>query len=217
MVDKVIERISYSPYKLEFAKNVFIRICNSLYNNQIEITDKFENIVDFMIKWAHSVDGDLTKQQLNKAIGLIGNTGSRKTFLFKALQRYMTIDDIKYKRLNKILSFNFKIISSRKIGMEYEQTGYEIINKYSMLNILCIDDLGAEENCYIHFGNKCNIIESIFEERDLANKITHFSSNLNILKYPEIFIDKYGERVYSRVIKNTNIIELNDKDFRLIS
>ena len=219
---EINKRISYKPYKIEIAENIFLRICNGIYGNEIEVTDVFGRIMRKLLMYVHNSapedKPDEYDYKLNSfaAIGLTGNTGSRKTFIFNALQKYMTIDNVKYIRFNKYLSFNFRIISSRFICGEFQQIGYEIINKYSNINIICIDDLGAEiENCQ-HFGNKINIIEAILEERDLANKITHFSSNINILKFPEIFIEKYGERVYSRIIKNTNILELNDKDFRLI-
>lgn len=208
-----IQRISYMPYKLEIATEIFLRICAGLFGSKIELTDIFETIMIRLIIWVHNDDRDYGDYELNNlnAIGLIGRTGSRKTFMFQALQKYMEIDDIKYLRFGKMLPFKFKIFSARNICGEFQENGYDAINKYASYNIICIDDLGAEPGDVLHYGNRLNIIETLIEERYLAKKMTHFSSNLK----PEMIKEKYGDRVYSRIMQTTNILELKDKDFRI--
>ena len=203
------QRINYLPYEIGISIREFLLKAKFLFGNEIEVTRPFKEIMKNLILWVHNDEKSIYKR--TNGIGLIGPTGTRKTFLMKCLQEYMKIDDVKYIRLNKVIPFNFKIFHSKDICGEFLNDGYDAINKYSAYNIICIDDLGTEPVETVHFGTRLNVIEALIEERYLAQKMTHFTSNL---KKDEI-LNRYGDRVYSRLFETTNFIELIDKDFRL--
>jgi len=82
---------------------------------------------------------------------------------------------------------------------------------------LCLDDVGTLNPFAKHYGESVNIIKMLFEERYRNNKLTHFTSNLPIEhKNPKVksIYTVYGDRMYSRIVETTNIIKLNDKDYR---
>ena len=206
---QIIQRINYKPYKLEIAVEYFLDCAKYIFGQKIEITKDFEYIMINLIKWIHN--DETCDFDLNKGIGLIGPTGTRKTFAMNCMQEYMKIDDVRYYRLQKLVTFNFKMFSSREICGEYQENGYDAINKFSSYNIICIDDFGAEPEKTVHYGTTLNVIEALIEERYLAEKLTHFTSNLDENSIRE----KYGERVYSRLKQKINFIKLEDKDFRI--
>jgi DNA replication protein DnaC len=96
--------------------------------------------------------------------------------------------------------------STRDIATEFHKEGFETIHKYgSQKKILCLDDLGVEQNIK-HFGNECNTIEEILLQRyDLlvnSGIITHATTNLNANELEGL----YGIRVRSRLRSMFNLI-----------
>lgn len=145
-----------------------------------------------------------------KALGLMGNTGSGKTLAITILGEFVRYYGIMYRRGERIVPFAFRIFSARRIAGEFADSGYDGIFPYIHYNNICIDDLGSEPQEVAHYGNKLNVIEHIIEERYLARKITHFTTNLN----PDQIEQLYGQRVRSRIVHTTNLIPFVDDDWR---
>lgn len=208
-----VERIRYMPYQLKKAVAYFTEIGRVLVGGDTDasfkVTKGNEGLFLDLIRYVHA-DPECSLDT-SKAIGLIGGTGGGKSLAFRLMQEYIKIDDVKYIRNGKQVTFRFDIYSARSIMASYQQHGFEGIEKVILQNNICIDDLGAEISEVSHFGNKINIIEHVIEERYLRDKITHFSSNLSESDIKA----KYGDRAYSRLIGATNIIQVISHDWRI--
>jgi DNA replication protein DnaC len=202
-----IERINYK-FNIDIAKKVWDSIALKFIND-IKYDSFNKEVWPELIKYIFADES--CKYDINKSIGLIGKTGSGKSKTFEIMQEFISIDDIRYKKDGKLAKFNYKIFSSKNIAGEFSKNGYDAIWKFSNINSLCIDDLGAESDEVKHYGSKVNVIEEIIETRYLNGLFTHFTSNLK----PDNILDMYGNRVYSRIMHSVNIIEYNNCDYRL--
>jgi len=202
-----IERIKYQ-FNIDIAKKVWHSIALKHIQN-LQYDEFNKKVWPELIKY---IFGDETcEYDLMKSVSLIGQTGTGKSKCFEIMQEFISIDEIRYKNNGKLARFNFKIVSSKTIAGEFSKVGYDAIYKYSNINALCIDDLGSESDEVKHYGSKVNVIEEIIETRYLNGLFTHFTSNLK----PDNILDMYGNRVYSRIVHSTNIIEYNNCDYRL--
>jgi DNA replication protein DnaC len=206
-------RHMYMPYSLKHAKLAWVEIAKSISktpeNKKFKPGDTQGKVWTELIKYIHG-DKDCA-YKLHKSICLLGGTGGGKTMTMKIMNKYMEYDNIHYIRNNINMSFRFNIISSREIVAEYSSNGYDGIAKYMVIGNLCIDDLGSEPDASSYYGNKLNVLSEIIETRYNKGLFTHFTSNLN----EKLIKEKYDDRVYSRVIHQSNIIILNDKDYRV--
>lgn len=131
---------------------------------------------------------------LNKGILLNGPIGCGKTSLMTLIR---TLHDPTTRYIMK---------STRDIASEFNQDGFQVINKYGKQSkIYCFDDLGAENNTK-YYGTECNTISEILLYRyDLLTHegiITHATTNLNADELEEL----YGNRVRSRLRSMFNLI-----------
>jgi DNA replication protein DnaC len=205
-----INRIEYTPYEESIAMETMFKILKSIepyYENVMP-----EQLMAF-IQYIHA-NGKGSKINIDygKAIALLGPTGTGKTLIFNALSQYIKIDDVKFIRNDKKARFGFEVVSARNLVSKFADKGFDAIEPFIVKPVICIDDVGSEPFGQ-HFGNKVDIFEYLIEERYLNNRITHFSSNLNL----SLIKEKYGERVYSRLVETTSFIEIKGKDWRLQS
>jgi DNA replication protein DnaC len=205
--ENVIHRINYK-HDIDIAKKVWHGVALKFIDN-VKYDEFNKKIWQELIKYIFADPG--CEYDLNKSIGLIGQTGSGKSKTFEIMHEFIGIDDILYIKNGKAAKFNYKIISAKVIAGEFTKFGYDAIWKFSNINSLCIDDLGAESDEVKHYGSKVNVIEEIIETRYLNGLFTHFTSNLK----PDNILDMYGNRVYSRIMHSVNIIEYNNCDYRL--
>lgn len=205
------ERIRYD-YNPKTAGLVWMKIANELIGD-------FEKTKDLLNCWRALIGyafGFKTKGigidlNLNASIGLMGMTGSGKTKTMEIFNEFCKIDNIQYMNNGISKKMEFPMFHAKNIAGEYAQNGYNTIFHYSHFYNLCIDDLGSEMEETAHFANKANVIASIIEERHDNNLFTHFTTNLD----EEEIKQKYGDRVYSRIKEDCNLITVNDKDFRI--
>jgi DNA replication protein DnaC len=202
-----IKRCKYD-YNETIARHVWHGIAMK-HINEIELNNDSVKCWQQLIKY---VFGDEScEYDLNKSIAIIGKTGSGKSITMEILRQFINIDQIKYLRGGKFAPLIFTIISAKQMVGEYSKFGYPIIDKYSNIANLCIDDLGSENLKVNHFGSSVNVIEELIENRYLKSLFTHYTSNLKLDKVREM----YGDRVYSRINHSCNIIIMNDKDYRM--
>jgi len=201
-----ISRIKYE-YDNKTAANQWLKIYKDHVGDVIIGADA-KQAWNSIIKWAM---GHEYKLDLTKAIGLIGKTGTGKTMTMYVFNDFILIDEIKYRKGDDLIHLRFKMVSAIVIAGDYSQYGYDSLFKYSNYANLCIDDLGAENTNKKHFGDAANVIQELIEIRHSNGLLTHFTSNLK----PDRINEIYGDRVYSRIMGNTNIITMNDNDYRL--
>lgn len=139
------------------------------------------------------------KIDLKKGIMLTGPVGCGKTSAMD-LMRYFQVSN---RHIMK---------SCRDVSFEFIKTGYDTIQKYSLLSfqdheprIYCFDDLGTENNIKF-YGNECNVMAEILLSRyDLFHSrklITHITTNLSAGELEQA----YGSRVRSRMREMVNLI-----------
>jgi DNA replication protein DnaC len=138
----------------------------------------------------------------HKGVMLTGNIGCGKTSLMNIIRKLNTNH------------FKPVIKSCRDISVEFAQTGYQTITRYSINafhpyssvpRVYCFDDLGLET--VVNFwGDKCNVmVEILLARYDLFishQMITHATTNLNGNELEEI----YGNRLRSRMRAMFNLI-----------
>lgn len=210
---KGIERFKYSPYSSVYA-NIWLNLVKDVFYID-ETKDKFQpgeqqtKIWEQLIKYIHC--DDTCKLNINKSIFIFGQTGTGKSLTMEVLNKYIEMGDVIYRRDKKVIPFKFSIKTSREIVSDYLQFGYDGIVKYLIVGNLCIDDLGNEIRNPQYYGNKLDVLSEIIEIRYTKGFLTHFTSNLSNKE----LLDTYNDRVYSRLIHQCNMLEMNDRDFRI--
>ena len=131
---------------------------------------------------------------LSKGILLSGPIGCGKTSWLHLIQTLCSPEE------------KFMIKSTRDIAFEFNRDGYEIINQYGKKHrILCLDDIGIEQNIKF-FGNECNTIAEVLLHRyELLMHhqiVTHATTNLSASQLEKL----YGNRVRSRLRSMFNLI-----------
>ena len=134
-------------------------------------------------------------------IFISGGTGTGKTFISKCIVKNLIEKQI-YVIYTTAFSLNKIFIDSIKDG--------EILNNFLECEVLIIDDLGTEP---IINNITINNLYLIINERLVKGKATIINSNL----YPNEILDRYGERIFSRILnKKTGLaIKLDGKDLRI--
>ncbi len=199
-----------------------VEILGKSRNPKFVIDDENRFAYTNMIKWLH---GDRTMQCLDpntkeprqgasrRGIYIAGNTGTGKSWALEIILAYsrlmgfkLTIDD----NLSELLWAN---VSADDICAVFTNTGN--IDRFKKADILGIQDLGAEpmECCYM--GNKLEVLRNIIETRgDRTDKITLFTSNLPMSH--KTLMDRYGDRVASRLVEMCNYFEIKGRDRRTL-
>lgn len=147
----------------------------------------------------------------SKGIFIFGNPGSGKSILFRAWQECLTT---KHAWLFRRSNFT----TAREVSDEYLEKGQKGLRRWAndacrvsdgrMTCVDCLfDDLG-NESAASYFGNRKEPMDDVITYRyDLQLKHglkTHFTSNLG----RDGILEKYGDRVKSRIPQMCNIIEI---------
>ena len=136
--------------------------------------------------------------EIGKGILLIGNVGTGKTLLMRALRAAMS----------DIWGVQFGIKPCAELVRDFGDCGYEAVEKWMTARHACFDDIGTEGEA-IHFGKRTMVLSEIIESRyhRLTNGTTcwsHFTTNLGAAEMKAM----YGERAYSRIIHMCNVVML---------
>jgi hypothetical protein len=207
---KGIHRISYllTDEQKKFLYQKWLRVYRQLAKQQdIKEMDYWKHL----LRWAWHNENETHKIDPKKPIGLINNiTGTGKTHSMKTLSILIKQDRDKdgqpmaYIRDNRPNQLKFDVISSLEIYAAYQKDGLDGLYPYEIKGGLCIDDLGEEPTFGNYYGDKISVLGYLLKRRFDAGLWTHWTTNVTLDRLGE----KYGNRVYSRLKGETNIINI---------
>ena len=171
----------------------------SIFNNDIK--KHFETVLQFCKKFVNNFPTSNIKN-----IVFSGETGVGKSYLTTSLAKEI---------INKgYTTYYVKAIKLNNLMLKYHTTFTEnkllILDPVLNSDLLIIDDLGIEpilKNVTIEY------LLLIINERLQNEKSTIINTNLS----PQHIIDRYGERIFSRLMNKQNslLISMNGNDLRL--
>ena len=158
----------------------------------IDLTDKNRiEVIKYLKKF---IDSYLNDEKL-KGIYLHGNFGCGKSYLISAM-----INELNKKDISSIIVYYPKLLKDLKESLNDYSFKYKI-NELLKIEILLIDDIGAETNTNF---SRDEILGTILQTRMDNNLSTFFTSNLSINELRE-HLSLTREK--SDIIKSTRIIE----------
>ena len=164
-------------------------ICASARMKDIDVKDKKRIQV---IKWLDQFFSDYDFSRNMKGLYLHGNFGCGKTFLVSAL-----LHELEEKKGARVELVYFpEILRTLKSDWEMYDS---YMNHYSTVDILCIDDIGAEK---VTEWSRDEVLGTILQARMNHNLTTFFTSNLNKQELENHFImnEKADEKIKARRI-----------------
>lgn len=197
---RIIEEL-VSSSGLEMSELSDFKDFNSAIARSKEHRETLEKLKNVLIKFVDKFGGT---KILN--IVLIGKTGVGKTFALECTA-------------NEIMKHGYSCCFFSAFGVNNELMKYHTCfdaNKQSYLDVLLdpdllvIDDLGSEP---VFKNVTKEYLYLVLSERMLKHKSTLISTNLN----QQEIIDRYGERVFSRIFNKSKslVIKIDGTDLRL--
>ena len=222
-----VRRYSYLPYDLDMAMKVVEAIGKSRNPNFV-IDDENRFAYENLVRWIHGdpammcLDPETRRPvpgRLDKGIYIAGNTGTGKSWALEIMTVYATIDKIQvyygrgYDGKDIIGCLHWMNVRTDTMCEEYSREGS--YDKYKQWKVLGIQDLGAEPPESLYMGNRVDVMRMILEYRgDQTDRITLITSNLPINH--QKLIDRYGDRVASRLTEMCNYFEIRGSDRRKV-
>lgn len=141
-----------------------------------------------------------------KNIVFAGATGVGKTFLAQSVAKQVIKTGHTALFCSAFEINNIFLETHTSLNVDKVQALNQLIEP----ELLIVDDLGTEP---IFKKVTCEYLLLLINERNLHNKCTIFTTNL----MPDKILDKYSERVFSRLFNKTNslLISFNGEDLRL--
>ena len=215
-----ITRYVYADYDMQESLAIVEAIGKSR-NPAFVIDDENRFTYENMIRWCHcdtkmqAID-PVTKKVipggLKKGIYIAGNTGTGKSWCLEVMAAYamafgfvITLGETE----KRMLYWNN--VRADDICEEYAANG--TFQKFKTRNIYGIQDLGSEPAESVYMGNRIEVLRQLLEYRgDRTDQVTLFTSNLPMNH--KILVDRYGDRVSSRLSAMCNYFEIRGKDRR---
>lgn len=172
------------------------------YNAKISPKQNIINIKEISQNFINNFDNPEEKNLL-----FTGNTGLGKTFISNCIAKEILLKNktILYQTspimLDNIIDYRFGKSDLREV---YEN----IIN----VDLLIIDDLGAETPNSLKVTELFNILNARLLNQNGSIKKTIISTNLNMTN----LFDTYGERIFSRLASYYNICRFFGDDIRIL-
>jgi len=155
------------------------------------------------------------KYKFTKGIYLYGNFGTGKTFIMQKLALSMAKNNTKV-----ILAYYPDLVRTIKSSISSRDTEV-IINKLKNIDLLILDDIGAETNTDFI---RDEVLGPILQYRMVNNLPVCMTSNLSMDELKNHFKDSTtstniinSERIVSRIKYLMNEVYLDDTDYRLIT
>lgn len=215
-----ITRYVYADYDMQESLAIVEAIGKSR-NPAFVIDDENRFTYENMIRWCHcdtkmqAID-PVTKKVipggLKKGIYIAGNTGTGKSWCLEVMAAYamafgfvITLGETEKRMLY------WDNVRADDICEEYAANG--TFQNYKTSKIYGIQDLGSEPAESVYMGNRIEVLRQLLEYRgDRTDQVTLFTSNLPMNH--KILVDRYGDRVSSRLSAMCNYFEIRGKDRR---
>ena len=215
-----ITRYVYADYDMQESLAIVEAIGKSR-NPAFVIDDQNRFTYENMIRWCHcdtkmqAID-PVTKKVipggLKKGIYIAGNTGTGKSWCLEVMAAYamafgfvITLGETEKRMLY------WENVRADDICEEYAANG--TFQKFKTRNIYGIQDLGSEPAESVYMGKRIEVLRQLLEYRgDRTDQVTLFTSNLPMNH--KILVDRYGDRVSSRLSAMCNYFEIRGKDRR---
>jgi len=142
-----------------------------------------------------------------RGIYIFGVCGTGKTHIAYACTKYFDENKIKSWLLNmpEMLGLMKEDFKDENKSVATENTNFSKILNYA--GVLIIDDIGSEKITeWVE-----EMVYAIVNKRYEDVKPTIFTSNLP----PEKLIEKYGDRIVSRIVGSCDVVELKGNDKRI--
>lgn len=214
-----IRRIHMQNFNLNIGIEYFYKIAQALIHFQGKKFDpsQVESIIKMIIEWTYLLNDKL---DYHKGFILKGHTGRGKTFLFKAWIKFLEIDGVRYYHDGHLRTLKPSIVNTRQISSEFQDPefgGNKVIMKYAKVNCLVLDDIGAEQEVSMSYGNRVNVVEEIISRREEMNMLTFGTTNLNRMEKSKDNPKGYDSRTVSRMYSLFNIMPItHETDYRTI-
>lgn len=214
-----IQRLKYMPFDMNIALNV-VEAIGKHRNPQFVIDNENRFTYENIIRWIHGDDSmkcidPTTKRtipgRLNAGLYIAGNTGSGKSWCLEIMAAYCLIDNVQITLGENTRCLIWDNIRTDAVCDEFVKTGE--CQNYKTKSIIGFQDLGSEPIESLYMGNRINVMRQILEYRgDRTDLITLITSNLPMNN--EALIDRYDDRVASRLNEMCNYFEIKGKDRR---
>ena len=218
---QTIKRFSYVPYDMNVALEIVTAIGRER-SDKFVIDDQNRFAYENMIKWVHGdntfqcIDPESRKPihgRLHAGIYVAGNTGTEKSWLLDIMAAYSTIENVQIVTGDTQRCLYWRNFRTDAVCDEYTEKG--TFDSFKKAPIVGFQDLGSEPPESMYMGNRVNVMRQILEYRgDQTDQVTLITSNLPFNH--KVFIEKYGDRVSSRLHEMCNYFEIKGKDRRKI-
>ena len=216
-----VGRFQYLPFNLDYALEL-VELIGKDRNPKFRIDDENRFTYENLIRWVHG-DPEMkclnpdTKEiisgRLNAGVYIAGNTGSGKSWALEIMAAYTLVYNFQIQIAENKRCLYWSNFRSDTICDEYTSEGS--FDKYKKMYIIGVQDLGAEPVESMHMGNRISVLKNLMEYRgDFSDKMTLITSNLPMTH--KVLIDRYGDRVSSRLNEMCNYFEIKGKDRRKI-
>ncbi|KAA6350927.1 hypothetical protein EZS27_001774 [termite gut metagenome] len=218
---RTITRYSYLPYNMNLAMQVVDAI-GKKRNPKFQIDHENRFTYENLIRWIHAdpemkrldpATKEVVSGRLDAGIYLAGNTGSGKSWTLEIMAAYCLIDNVQIALGETKRCLYWSNVRTGAVCDEYTATGS--VERFKKMNIIGIQDLGAEPPESMYMGNRINVMRQILEHRgDQTDQLTLITSNLPMNH--KRLVDRYDDRVASRLNEMCNYFEITGTDRRKI-
>lgn len=174
------------------------------------------------IRWCHCdtsmlclnpISLQVVPGDLKRGIYIAGSTGSGKSWCLDIMQAYCRVFGFKVQFFEDTTqsSLAWQSVRSDTICDTFTESGS--ISGFKKRNILGIQDFGSEPQESLFMGNRIDVMRSLIEYRgDKSDGLTLITSNLKL--GGEKLLNRYGDRVASRLCEMCNYFEIKGTDRR---
>jgi DNA replication protein DnaC len=215
-------RYQYTDYDINRALEV-VEALGKRRNPKFVIDSNNRFTYENFIKWCHCdetmkalnpVTGEIVNGNRKSGIYIGGATGAGKSWCLDLMMEYCMIYRFKivfngYEATETTL--NWRSVRADDITDYFCEHGN--IRDFKARQILGIQDLGCEPQEVLYMGNRYDVLRQLIEFRgDKTDEITLITSNMKL--GGQNLVNRYGDRVASRLHQMCNYFEIKGKDRR---
>lgn len=185
--------------------NVVLEALIECYRVEVESRGRVFSLDEHTKSSLQKIAGWLTNENSKPGLLLFGTVGNGKTTALRATYRLAELvfsDRSAYSRRDT----GNRVIEAKLL----ENISIQTMSELSTSERLFIDDAGTESEEIKNYGNAITPLADIICKRYNNQKFTIISTNLKM----EEMRDKYGDRVYDRIIEMFNRIAYNAPSYR---